>query len=107
VGKQLAQLIHRSLLRRANVGYGGPRAAYDRWLIVSEENQGRRGKSGSYLHFPHLSGCANRVRGQKDRRYVGRYDTSHKKTGYGGQPSVLVSPLAFLSGFDQSIQEMS
>src|SRR5438876_2626719 len=43
-----------------------------------QENQGR------IFHFPHLSGCANRVRGQKDRRYVGRYDTSHKKTGYGG-----------------------
>src|ERR1700757_4773 len=25
-------LMHRSLLRRANVGYGRPRAAYDRWL---------------------------------------------------------------------------
>ena len=24
------QLMHRSLLRRADVGYGGPRAAYDR-----------------------------------------------------------------------------
>src|SRR5437867_260599 len=30
-GKQ-QPLMHRSLLRRANVGYGGPRAAYDRWL---------------------------------------------------------------------------
>jgi len=27
---QRAGLMHRSLLRRANVGYGGPRAAYDR-----------------------------------------------------------------------------
>ena len=26
---QLASLMHRSLLRRANVGYGGPGAAYD------------------------------------------------------------------------------
>jgi len=24
--------VHRSLLRRANVGYGRPRAAYERWL---------------------------------------------------------------------------
>jgi hypothetical protein len=67
----------------------------------------QRVKSGSDLHFPHLSGCGNRIRGQKDRRYVGRYDTSHKKIGYGGQPAVLVSPVSFWRWFDQSIQEMS